>query len=882
MITMSSFLVYFSEAFLCSGLFLLLYSLFIVRKAGYGFCRKYLIVTTILAMTIPMLDVPLYPAAKPESTAAVSVESKAVAAVETAAKPADQPATQPAVQPESASAAQAQATTEITSVSETQAEPSVEPAAAVSIQPVSGRIRENALLVIYLIGVGISLLSIAGGAVSVARIRRSSHVTPAQSYDLAESDNVETPFSFMHTVYLGYGYSEKERHHILSHEASHVHHLHSLEKLFMSVLRSIFWFNPLVWLAEKFLEDVQEWQADKDALSDGYRIDEYRQTIVNQLFGYNPEMVSGLKGSFTKRRLLKMKQTEYKGGIGLQTGITMLVAALLFLAFGCGRTKPADETFDYEEKWNSQDYIFTSDAFLGDFSGTNTRTEMYVYERDDRGRVTNGIEIYENKDYTIAPVTIAVNGVKRAKSLRDRKLRWIDKSTVIIIGGKKSTWADFRALKEGEYEKIYYYHPKGQRSAEYSFVYVSTTRYNAAYNYPVTVDKPGLDVADIILPHGMGSYPDMFIYQTDSYNVATPDARFVVDGKFISYNEFHKLWMDQDDRLSNITVYRNDAARKRFGNEYWEVVECSSRKGVYISYSKGQGGKLIPQLDGNGVEASYEQIISAIADAKAYNKTIGQPTIVRLRVDEDATDSQYKDLIKSCIDIDDPDVYLDLVRYRTVTCEDEKGNSIIRRIQETKADLRNHEYVDLGLSVKWATCNVDALNPEDFGGYYAWGETNTKGNYVWVTYQHSIGLPPSFNKYNTNRSMGKVDNITTLKPEDDVAFQTWGSTWRIPTKDELEELVDNCTWTWTTLNGVNGYRVTSNKPGFTDRSIFLPAAGRKLAETSDGVGSRVNIASSTLFEEPDGSYILSFDRNGQIIKGGAYREYGVPVRPVCE
>ena len=126
--------------------------------------------------------------------------------------------------------------------------------------------------------------------------------------------------------------------------------------------------------------------------------------------------------------------------------------------------------------------------------------------------------------------------------------------------------------------------------------------------------------------------------------------------------------------------------------------------------------------------------------------------------------------------------------------------------------LPQPEAVDLGLSVKWATFNVGASYPEQFGGYFAWGETELKTTYDWSTYKYGNGST-NLTKYNTNISSGTVDNKTTLDPSDDVARQKWGGSWRMPTYEEFRELLSNCTWTWTTMNGVNGYKVTSKKSG---------------------------------------------------------------------
>ena len=142
------------------------------------------------------------------------------------------------------------------------------------------------------------------------------------------------------------------------------------------------------------------------------------------------------------------------------------------------------------------------------------------------------------------------------------------------------------------------------------------------------------------------------------------------------------------------------------------------------------------------------------------------------------------------------------------------------------------EAVDLGLSIKWANMNVGATAPEDYGDYFAWGETATKATYDWSTYFDTNDNGNTFTKY-TNKS-GK----TVLEQEDDAAHVNWGGGWRIPTMEEWQDLIDNSTWTWTTQNGVSGYKVTSNITGYTDKYIFLPAAGYRDGNNLYGLGSR--------------------------------------------
>ena len=185
--------------------------------------------------------------------------------------------------------------------------------------------------------------------------------------------------------------------------------------------------------------------------------------------------------------------------------------------------------------------------------------------------------------------------------------------------------------------------------------------------------------------------------------------------------------------------------------------------------------------------------------------------------------------------------------------------------------------IDLGLSVKWASCNVGATAPEEYGGYYAWGETSEKSDYSWDTYKYCNGTSTSMTKYCTSVAYGTVDNKTTLEPTDDVATVKWGGNWRMPTRAEQDELINNCTWQWTTLNGVNGYRVT----GPNGNSIFLPAAGCRDGTEVYDQGSYGGYWSSSLNSSYSGlAFFLVFSSSG--IDWYSYgRYFGLTVRPVC-
>ncbi len=196
-------------------------------------------------------------------------------------------------------------------------------------------------------------------------------------------------------------------------------------------------------------------------------------------------------------------------------------------------------------------------------------------------------------------------------------------------------------------------------------------------------------------------------------------------------------------------------------------------------------------------------------------------------------------------------------------------------------NINGHEYVDLGLpsGLKWATCNVGASKPEEYGGYYAWGETEEKENYDWSTYKWCNGSETTMTKYCTNSSYGTVDNKTVLDPEDDVAHVKWGGSWRMPTLEEQKELLNNCTWSWTTQNGVSGYKVTSKTNG---NSIFLPAAGGRYgADLYDSSNRGCYWLSSLGGGGSYGAYDLLF-YSGYYDWNGTSRYSGLTVRPVCD
>ena len=192
----------------------------------------------------------------------------------------------------------------------------------------------------------------------------------------------------------------------------------------------------------------------------------------------------------------------------------------------------------------------------------------------------------------------------------------------------------------------------------------------------------------------------------------------------------------------------------------------------------------------------------------------------------------------------------------------------------TTGTLNGYDWVDLGLSVKWATKNVGASSPSDYGDHFAWGETRKKDNYDWETCFDCLD--------NLGQSWGiyKIGGKTIISPTSghDTARENWGGTWRMPTNAELDELCYKCDWTWTSQGGHNGYKVT----GPNGNSIFLPAAGWRyctdtLEEGEDGGYWSSTLSSSFSYRARFLGFDSSFHDTGIL-----NRRHGQSVRPVTE
>ena len=396
------------ESLICSGLFLVLYRWMLAKKVGFRICRAYLIVTMVLSVTIPIMDVPLYPSENVirlsewtmlsfDDFGAVPVDLEEAVAVNHNSE---------AIKPESSA-------------------------------KITGKSIDLKLIltILYTLVGALSLALLAYNTARIYRLRSKSKLIYEEDYTLAEHEDIKTPFSFIRTIFMGFNYEPQERRQILTHEASHVRHRHSYERLFMSVLRSVFWFNPFFWMAEKDLEEVQEWEADKDVLDEGWNLKIYRTTIFKQLFGYNPDITCGLNHSLTKQRFIMMTQSHRGKGAWLRLAATLPVIALVFLAFGCG-VKSQEEavettnlTLDEQEPLTFRIHVAKSNEERGTYSiycndnltdiETISKTVSEYFSGEEMYNTTVSISADEN-----VPMGIITDIKEQLRDARALKVRY--------------------------------------------------------------------------------------------------------------------------------------------------------------------------------------------------------------------------------------------------------------------------------------------------------------------------------------------------------------------------------------------------------------------------------------------------------------------------
>ena len=260
---MKTLAIYALEVLACSGVLLAAYAILLERHVRFGWCRAYLLASTLLAAVIPLLRIPVWP-------------GKVIEVAPTVALPA------------------AEWTAEVVE----EAAPAVTP--------------EAICLAVYLIGVGLVAGVMLWQVVRIRRLRRGAAITRTERFTLVRTPQRIASFSFFRSIYVWDQIPAGELQAIVAHEASHVAHRHSAERVAMECMKAALWWNPFVWLAARRLTEAEEFEADSDVLAEGYDIEHYMKTIFRQLFGYSPEIANGLRDSLTKKRF-KMMTTKTSG-----------------------------------------------------------------------------------------------------------------------------------------------------------------------------------------------------------------------------------------------------------------------------------------------------------------------------------------------------------------------------------------------------------------------------------------------------------------------------------------------------------------------------------------------------------------------------------------
>ena len=288
--------LYILESILCSGLLLAFYQLLLARKVSYRFCRGWLLAAALLAVAIPAFRLPLIPTDSSAATLLNVVESTKLSVK--------------------------------TTDTEWMAQPP-KPDMDASL-PLATQILLGVYVAVALVLMGLTLSRI----LHIRRLRRDSSLTKTPAYTLAENAAVHSPFSFGQTLFIGPDLEPEDREMVVAHEASHIAHHHTTEKLLLKLIRSLFWFNPFLWLSERWLVEVQEYEADADVLREGYGLQEYRYAIFRQLFGHEPDISSAMGHSLTRKRFERMDNDPREGRLSLRLAAACLLVGGLFLAFG--------------------------------------------------------------------------------------------------------------------------------------------------------------------------------------------------------------------------------------------------------------------------------------------------------------------------------------------------------------------------------------------------------------------------------------------------------------------------------------------------------------------------------------------------------------------
>ena len=575
---MTTIIIYAAKTIVCSCAFILLYMWQFHKKVHYRYCRIYLIATMLLSVLIPALNVPIYP------NRALQAQNDVQYVGGTTASTSDMAVTNREI------------------VDYFEPATFVAPSANTAAAPTTvKKTNWKAIgLIIYLSFIAVTIILTIRSLLRIWRLRAESELTAKQDYSIARNDNVKTPFTFIKTIFVGNNYTDEEWQQIISHEASHARHLHSVERMAMTLLRTVFWFNPFMWIAAKRLEEVQEWQADNDAIGDGYAIEQYRLTILHQIFGYTPDLSLGMSNSFTKNRFIMMTQ-KLNRKCTRPAVLAAAVAAGAFFAFGCTTQTFArnGQTLDSETVASNNGDTMTFTREIPTYGKDTSHISItFYFDRfvgDDENEVDNNryrsVSVGEKSIETVEyyrdgrKVCLAVaSGVSEVRDPQSSELDWVNEKTSIFFDEYLIPFADFEKMRKNNAKAtIHYLH----LNSDMDFVYVygsgltwSREKFRL-YHPQSTFCKKLPDVVPVA---------DIYSYGRDFVKLTLIDAKtneisvlvvpnyadvFCIYDNFVSIGRFKSLPSLYLKKVNpNITLYRNAAAKKRFGNEYDYVIEA--------------------------------------------------------------------------------------------------------------------------------------------------------------------------------------------------------------------------------------------------------------------------------------------------------------------
>ena len=285
---MKELLTYLAEVIVCSAALLAAYALLLERRVRFGWCRRYLTALLPLAALIPLLRIPVWPGEVITATTAPAAPIPATASTPV---------------------------------------PEVLPAAEPLVTP------RTLLIAVCLLGTATLAGAMLREALRIRRLRRRATVTDAGRLHLVRTRERIASFSFFRSVYVWEGTPGDEMQAVLMHEASHIAHRHTAERLLMETFKALQWWNPVAWIAARRLTEAQEFEADRDVLTQGFDRERYMHTIFRQLFGYSPDIANGLRDSLTKKRFQMMTTNHTSRHALLRVAGTVPVLAGLLCAF---------------------------------------------------------------------------------------------------------------------------------------------------------------------------------------------------------------------------------------------------------------------------------------------------------------------------------------------------------------------------------------------------------------------------------------------------------------------------------------------------------------------------------------------------------------------